>query len=413
MSVSLENRLFGKTFFALAICQFSFIYFTQAQAKLKTTPAKPAQQPEIRNPYADIDRKALLIPDSLTRTTAGIAFYINASFHLNHEKVRAAFIWVANNIQYDVPNMYAVNFEEKKEDKIGKPLRTRMGICENYAALFTDICEKAGIKSFVIEGYVKQNGQVSNLSHTWCTAKIDSSWYLFDPTWASGVVANGKFIPKINNEFFESKPSVFIQMHMPFDYLWQLSYDPINFSDFNAGITTEDIKKPFFNFPDSIALFEKQSQNESDVASYIRIDNNGPKNAQIFNWLVNLKQRMENVKVSEFNSAVTDYNDAIASYNEFIRYRNKQFIPTRPDADIQSMLDSATIPLKRATLKLDQIKNPGPNIVSLLGPIRRQMSDFSAQAEEQQDWLSKYFSKGRSGRRGMFTKVSWFGIPLN
>lgn len=24
-----------------------------------------------------------------------------------------------------------------------------------------------------------------------------------------------------------------------------------------------------------------------------------------------------------------------------------------------------------------------------------------------------YFSKGKSGRKGMFTKVTWFGIPLN
>lgn len=51
--------------------------------------------------------------------------------------------------------MYAINYYEKKEDKIAKPLQTRQGICENYAALFTDICQKAGILAFVVEGYVK------------------------------------------------------------------------------------------------------------------------------------------------------------------------------------------------------------------------------------------------------------------
>ena len=36
--------------------------------------------------------------------------------------------------------MYALNFYEKKEDKIAKVLKNRKGICENYAALFTEIC---------------------------------------------------------------------------------------------------------------------------------------------------------------------------------------------------------------------------------------------------------------------------------
>lgn len=52
--------------------------------------------------------------------------------------------------------MFAINFYEKKEDKIAKPLKTRKGICENYASLFTDICIKSGLKSFVIEGYTSK-----------------------------------------------------------------------------------------------------------------------------------------------------------------------------------------------------------------------------------------------------------------
>ncbi len=101
-----------------------------------------------------------------------------------------------SNIRYDVPNMYSVDYYEKKEDKIARPLQTRQGICENYAVLFVDICQKAGIPSFVVNGYVKLNGQLQDLSHAWCVAKIDTGWYLFDPTWASGYINNGGFCPK-------------------------------------------------------------------------------------------------------------------------------------------------------------------------------------------------------------------------
>ena len=158
--------------------------------------------------------------------------------------------------------MYAINYYEKKEDKIAKPLQTRQGICENYAVLFTDICEKAGIPAFEVMGYVRLNNQVQDISHAWCVAKIDANWYLFDPTWAAGYIINGAFVPKINNIYYKAIPSNFIMM--PFDPLWQLLYHPVSFTDFNKGIVKEDSGKAFFNFPDSIAVFEKQDQADRD-----------------------------------------------------------------------------------------------------------------------------------------------------
>jgi len=418
MKNSFQKRQIGKVLLVFFACHYFLQLPVNAQIKhQKPAAVKPKPQPqmppELPNPYAEIDKKALLIPDSLTKSTESISSYINANFRLNQDKVRAAFIWVASNIRYDVPNMYAINYYEKKEDKIAKPLQTRQGICENYAALFTDICQKAGIPGFVVEGYVKLNNQVSNLSHAWCVARIDSSWYLFDPTWASGYVFNGTFVPKINNAFYEAGPSNFIQAHMPFDCIWQLLYHPVSFTDFNDGIVKENTSTAVFNFPDSIAAYEKQNQGERDQASYTRIDNNGAKNAQVFNQLLYIRHSIEETKTNQYNEAVANYNNAINNFNGFIRYRNKQFSQMRPDADIQAMLDSASGPYNLAKMKLSQIKNPGPNILGLMGPLQKQMNDFSEQLEEQEIWLAKYFSKGKSGRRGMFTKVTWFGMPLN
>jgi transglutaminase/protease-like cytokinesis protein 3 len=411
--------LTGKVLFSFFIC-CTFLQLT-AQTPIKHTKptvAKPQPQlqpiPDPPNPYLEIDKKALLLPDSLTKSTVAIATYINANYHSNDDKVRAAFIWVVSNIRYDVPNMYAINYYEKKEDKIAKPLQTREGICENYAALFTDICEKAGISGFVVEGYVKINNQVPNISHAWSVARIDTIWYLFDPTWAAGYINNGVFVPKINNAYYKTIPSNFILTHMPFDRLWQLLYHPVSFTDFNNAPVKEDSGRAYFKFPDSIALYEKQNESERNQASYIRIDNNGARNTQVFNELLYMRQMIEQAKIDQYNEAVAEYNNAIVNFNEFIRYRNKQFIPLRPDAEIQAMLDSASNPYNLAKMKLTRIKDPGPNIQNMMGPMQKQMNDFSEQLEEQEVWLAKYFSKGKSGRRNMFyVKLNFFGKPEN
>ncbi len=70
----------------------------------------------------------------------------------------------------------------------------------------------------------------------------------------------GAFVPKINNAYYKTNPSDFIQAHMPFDRLWQLLYHPVSFTDFNNGSVKEDSGKSFFNFPDSIAIYEKQNR---------------------------------------------------------------------------------------------------------------------------------------------------------
>ncbi|MBK8144328.1 MAG: hypothetical protein IPK62_04645 [Bacteroidetes bacterium] len=148
------------------------------------------------NEFAAIDKMALQMPDSLTKTTNAIASYIDAHFTTDHEKARAAFIWVASNIQYDIANMFALNFYEKPQEKVSKPLRERKGICENYAALFTEICNKSGLKAYVVEGYTKQNGFADYIPHAWSAAQIGDTWFLFDPTWGSGYANGGKFYKK-------------------------------------------------------------------------------------------------------------------------------------------------------------------------------------------------------------------------
>lgn len=369
------------------------------------------------NEFASIDKKALQLPDSLTKTTDDIAQYMNASFTSDNDKARAIFIWVATNIQYDIENMFAINFYEKREDKISKPLKTRKGICENYATLFNDICSKSGIKSYVIEGFTKQNGFTDYIPHAWCAAKIDSSWFIYDPTWGSGYVTNGKFIKKISNDYYKVSPSVIIKSHIPFDYMWQFVNYPITNQEFYEGKTQINKSKPYFNFTDTIAVYEKQDRMEQLVSTGNRIEKNGIKNAMIFDRLQHIKMEIENNRQNKtadlYNSAVVNFNDGINKLNDFIYYRNKQFKPNKSDQEIQNMIDSATVEFKETKIKLDQINSEETNIINMVKQLTKSMNDASTQLQEQKDWLKLYLSKGKLGRKSMFYKVSWYGIPVN
>lgn len=369
------------------------------------------------NEYAIIDKKALQLPDLLSQTTEHIVAYITANFETDKDKARAIFIWVASNIEYDIDNMFAINFHEKKEAKIAKPLRTRKGICENYAGLFTDICIKAGIKSFVIEGYTKQSGFVDYIPHAWSAALIDSSWFLFDPTWGSGYVNNGKFVKKINNDYYMVSPATLIKSHIPFDYLWQFLDYPVTNQEFYEGKTQQNKTKPFFNFNDTLQIYEKMSYIDQLISSAYRVEKNGMRNSLVFNRLQYLKLEIENYKQTEivnlYNSSVVDYNDGINLLNEFINYRNKQFTPTKTDPEIQTMLDIVNNKLQEAKIKLEQISNPDANTLNMIRQLEKSIGDALNQLKEQQVWLNQYFSKGKTGRKSMFYKVTWFGIPLN
>lgn len=370
-----------------------------------------AQKPVV-NEYAAIDKKALQLPDSLTKTTHDIANYVTANFATNKDKTRAIFIWITSNIEYDIQNMFALNFYEQKEDKITKPLKSRKGICENYAALFTDVCVKAGIKSYVVEGYTKQNGFAGYLPHAWCAAFIDSAWFMFDPTWGSGYVSAGKFYKKINNAYFKAAPATLIKSHIPFDYLWQFLHYPITNQEFYEGTILENKSKPYFDYSDSIKVYEKQDHIDQLISSSYRVEKNGVKNSLVFDRLQHIKIELE---MDRQNKAVNLYNGAVAGYNDFIQYRNKQFTPMKSDSAIQNMIDTVNTQLAEAKLKLNQITNPDANAVTMISQFNKSIADISVQIKEQQEWLTLYFSKGKSKRKSMFyeKKYSLFGIPLN
>lgn len=378
------------------------------------------------NQFASIDKKAALIPGTATKSTQSIAEFINTNFTTSNEKVRAAFIWVASNLEYDVDNMYAINYYETDSDKISKALATGKGICENYAAIFNDICSKCNIKSFLVEGYTKQNGFTDYIPHAWCAAYVDTAWYLFDPTWGSGYVSNGKFYKRINNIYFKAQPSLFIKDHMPFDYLWQFLNYPLSNAEFYAGKIVSNTSKPYFDYKDSINTYEHLNHVDQLTAEARRIETNGLKNSMIFDRYQHIKIDLENEKIiaqnarqnlitNFYNASLIDYNIAIKDFNDFIDYRNHKFSPEKTDEAIKAMLDSVTSRINTAKKNLNQISNAQASDQKIIDQLKDAITDLEKHEREQQDWLTLYLSRSRSKRKLMFyeKKTTWFGVPLN
>lgn len=364
-----------------------------------------------------VDKIMLQIPESLTKSTQGIADYINSRFVTPVEKSRAIFIWVASNIQYDIASVFVIRSEVNSAEIIEKTLRTRKGVCINYANLFNDIALKAGLISYVVTGYTKQNGAIDVMPHAWCVVSIENEWYIFDSTWGSGAIINGRLVRQINNAYYKARPEKMIESHMPFDPLWQLLPYPITNQEFYDNNTKLDNRKQYFNVKDSLAVYAAQSDLKRMILSSERIEKSGVKNSMIFDQLQYNRREIEylNNKLIElqYNTAVASFNEGVNLLNEFAVYYNNQFSPKKSDSEIQHMVDTVEVCFNRARIEMSRIKNPDANVTTMIKQLNRSINDATTTLEDRKAFLVKYFNTRTIFRKGLFYKFSNTQAPIN
>ena len=372
---------------------------------------------QVNTGYSLVDAKMAVIPASSTTSTDAIAKYINSNFKTETDKIRAVFYWTASNISYDVANMFAVNFNETVQEQIARTLKTKKGVCIHYAVVFNELSQKTGIQSYIIDGYTKQNGKVGDLAHAWTAAKIDKKWYLFDPTWGSGYVNNGRFSKKINNYYFKADPTKIIASHIPFDYLWQFSNYPITNGEFYEGKIQINKNKKYFDFEKEIAKYNALSEADQLFASAERIEKNGLKNAMILERYEGKKQQLtylrQNTNIEKLNAIVNEMNEAVVLLNDFIHYRNNKFKPAFSDDEISSMIEIPRAKLVKCQNDIYSVGAVGNKNASNVASIKSSIGAALAQADEHSLFVKKYLSASKIVRKTMFSKVSWFGVPLN
>jgi len=349
--------------------------------------------PQGMNEFMGMDRIAFNIPGSQANTTTDIATYIKNNFDTESKKVRAIYAWITTNMEYDKSSPHLGTLSENRDEKIAAALKKRKGVCEHFAAIFHDICIKSGIKSFVIEGYTKQDGSVDKSPHAWCTALIDNKWFLYDPTWDAGFMGN------IRNDYFQASPSFFIQSHMPFDPMFQLLEYPITYNEFSNGNIRVNAPRPYFNYTDSIAAHERMDSLAQYYATTMRMEKNGTPRKMVTTRINQLKMEIEIINQDKdaalYNAAVADYNDALSIFNSFLTYRNNQFIPVKTDIEIQTMFDSIKRLIIAANVKLKEVNRSKATLTLNTSPVEKKLNDLSTHANEQQTFLKNYLSTAK------------------
>jgi len=367
--------------------------------------------PQKGKSYADIDRIALAIPASKEQSPQGIADYVMSNFDRPADRSRAIYAYIVNNIAYDVPNMYSTKLYNHPGELVTEALNSRKGICMHFAELYADIANRVDIPTVVVAGYTRQDGHVDRVSHAWCASRIDSDWILLDPTWGAGTIQKNRFIPAINDAFFNSPPDLLLKSHMPFDPIWQLRPQPITHHAFISGKT--DKIPGDFHFTDSVNAYLQQPKTDQISASIRRTESAGVANELISEYVrflkTDLQYRRQQIAVDAYNDAVFESNEAITLLNAFVDYRNKQFSPKREDDEIRAMIDAISTRFASARNELAKVTAPDPQTAKFVEQLRNSIDTAEGNLAEHADFVEKYIGTSKMMRKSLFYSYRWQG----
>jgi formylglycine-generating enzyme required for sulfatase activity len=350
--------------------------------------------------FSKVDRIAITIPEASLTSPQAMADYISSKFSSQIDRARAIYTWITENIDYDVSEMNAIDkgtwsYTENEKNQIAKnTLRTGKGVCKDYACLFCSVASRAGLNAFEIDGYIKSS---DSIGHAWLAAEIDSKWYLFDPTWGAGYLQNNRttghkeFKRKLDDFYFMTSPEDMIKIHMPYDPMWEFLNHPITRDDYYKGIF-ENKSRPYYNYMDTLNNYINESDFERFLSMYARIKNNGLSNYMTTSILTSNKDRM-----LHYQSVMAQnlYKDAFYHMNEFIKYRDKKFLPAKPNALIRKMVDDASNSLSRSEKQILEMDNPDAKTKDAMSDLQSDIDNLEIVIEEQRRFLNNYFKTGK------------------
>ncbi|MEO6187580.1 MAG: transglutaminase domain-containing protein, partial [Ginsengibacter sp.] len=275
-------------------------------------------------------------------------------------------------------------------------MERKKGVCENFAAIFTDICQKSGLRAFFIEGYTKTNGSMDRSGHAWSAVNIDNKWNLYDPTWDAGFNSNGIFVNRTASNYFQVEPASFIETHMPFDPIFQFLDYPLSYDEFSKGFLKARNDTLYFNYTDSIVAYEKLNPLGKYTNAAIRIEKNGSPTQMTSTKLKQLRMEKEIIYQEEdadlYNSAIEDYKQAITNFKTYLNFRNNRFLPARPVLETETMLDEILQQITIANKKLKQVNESKATLALNTGDVEKVLNDLAEKVDEQKMFLKNYLS---------------------
>ena len=106
--------------------------------------------------------------------TEDLADEICAGCETDEEKVRAFYSWIISNFEYDHDYYPIIQYFD-----VRKTLRTKQGLCFDFAHLFAAFCRSQNIPCYVIDGTSYED---YTDRHTWNRVYYDGIWWNVDIT---------------------------------------------------------------------------------------------------------------------------------------------------------------------------------------------------------------------------------------
>jgi len=178
-------------------------------------------------------------PDSVKTDIIKLVDYLVFPAKNDREKIVSLYQWLTQNIRYDLK---AYKDGNKRINRSNTDiLKRKKAICWGYSTLFKAMCNASNLTCEVISGYgrtkLAEKPNLNSPNHAWNSVKIDSSWYLLDATWDSGLIGSvGLFEQKFGHDYFLTPPNYFIVNHLPADPDWQLLDCPISIEEYQLSI---------------------------------------------------------------------------------------------------------------------------------------------------------------------------------
>ena len=252
--------------------------------------------------FSKIDQHAREAPPELTQDIPDLVGYLSIPSKDPLFLIRAIFVWVAYNIDYDADGYFGR--AEKSQCDSNSVLQSGKSVCEGYANVIQEMCKQAGIAVKKLSGFAKGFSHSNETrfttdcktNHAWNAVSIRGSWFLLDSTWGAGNVnrETKQFVRKFNEFYFLTDPEHFIYSHYPIckgsveeSLKWQLLDKPFSLKQFNdamkiqpaafdLGLLPSSHKESVIEFADEVELAFRENVPKSNKVTmnlYLKADN--------------------------------------------------------------------------------------------------------------------------------------------
>ncbi|SHM08567.1 Transglutaminase-like superfamily protein [Chitinophaga jiangningensis] len=376
-------------------------------ACLLTVSSANAQAPKPAKPAPAV----VAIPDAVTNSPADMAKWLKTHTTSNQAFQQALYQWIATHIAYDIPGMYQQKNYRDTAAVLQQVLRSRVGVCADYASLYARVCQEAGITAYTVNGYCLENGTLAPTgAHDWVVVKNGAQWTVTDPTWGAGTVDGARFTPKLNWEWFQVSPQVAVKRHIPFDPMWQLLTNPVRHDE--VGVSRQS--GPAFNYNDTINKYLRLPRYERLAGSLARIERyGGAANPFVMAELDWLRQTVKvlagnreieerNRLVDQFNVANADYAGLVKGYNEYVSFKNSQFLPEKPDMTVRKMMDALVGMAEDLSRRLAAMHGTDAAMVDHLRELGAAVEEMRGRIRTEDQFVSRYLKTEKAKRRSLF-----------